>query len=81
MKNEIQSMTISKIKRMLRMRFVSMFLSVLFTLMVVAFSFGKQVMHWPWAGSFPVAVACVALAVVSCIGYLIVNRRLASGGL
>ncbi len=81
MKNKIQSMTIPKIKRMLRLRMVSMLFSVLFTGMVVTFSFGKQVMHWPWTGSLPAAATCAVLAVVSCVGYLILSKRLASGGL
>jgi hypothetical protein len=81
MKNEIQSLTIPKIKRMMRLRLASMLFSVLFIGVVIIFSLGKQVMHWPWAGSIPVAAACAALAGASCIGYLILNKRLASGGL
>lgn len=81
MKNEAKLMTLPQIKRMLRLRWLSMLSSILFTALTVAFSFGKQMMHWPWAGSFLVAGTFGVLAMVCCAGYLILNRKLAGSGL
>jgi len=81
MKNEIQSMTLPKIKRMLKLRLISMLLSILFTALTVAFSFGTQLMHWPWVGSLLVAAACVTVAVASCAGFIFLKNKLASSGL
>lgn len=78
MKNEISRMTLPQIKRMLRL---SLLLSILFTALTVAFSFGKQVMHWPWADSFLLAGACVILALAGCAWYILLNKKLADSGL
>ncbi len=74
-------MPIPKIKRMLTMRLMSLLFSGLFFVLTIAFLFGKLVMHWSLGGSLFTAAACVMLAVASCVEYLILNRRLASGGL
>ncbi len=81
MKNEVGLMTLPKIKQLIRLRWLCMLLSIIFTSLTVAFSFGKQVMHSPWAGSFLVAGAFGALTLACCAGYLVLNKRLASSGL
>lgn len=81
MKNEISGMTLPQIKRVLRLRWLSLLLSILFTALTVAFSFGKQVMHWPWADSFLLAGACVILALAGCAWYILLNKKLADSGL
>ncbi len=81
MKNKVASMTLPKIKWMIRLRLLSLLFAVFFTALTVAFSFGKQVMHWPWAGFPLLATACVLLAVASCAEFLFLNKRLASSGL
>jgi hypothetical protein len=81
MKDDAKLMTLPQIKRMLRLRWLSMFSSILFTSLTVAFSFGKQVMHSPWAGSFLVAGAFGALTLACCVGYLVLNKKLAGSGL
>jgi heme/copper-type cytochrome/quinol oxidase subunit 4 len=74
-------MTSSKIKILLRLRLLCFFLSIAFTGLTVTFSYGKQVMHWEWAGSVLMAGACVTLALASCIVFLFLNKKLESNGL
>ena len=81
MKNDVSSMTLPKIKRMLRLRIYIMVLSVLFSVLTVAFLFGKQVLHWPWSGSFLVAAVCLTLVVACFGGFLFLNNKLARSGL
>jgi hypothetical protein len=66
---------------MLKLRLLVLFLSMLFTMLTVAFAFGKQVMHWQWSGSILTAGLCGLLALISCIMVLFLNRRLAVSGL
>ena len=81
MKNEIQLMTIPKIKRLLRFRELSMVLSILFTASMVGFLFGNRVMHLPWGWSLLLVTTCGGLALVCWGGYLFFKHKLASGGL
>jgi len=81
MKNEVQSMALPKNKRMLQLRLISLLLSILFTALTVAFSFGKQVLHWSWAGFLLISAACVILALVSGAESLFLNNKLSSSGL
>ena len=81
MKFDIQTMTIPKIKRMLRLRLISILLFVLFTALTIASIIGIQVMRWAWAGSLLAAAAFVILAVASCAGFLFINNKLAGSGL
>ncbi len=81
MKNEVSLMTLSQIKRMLRLRWLSLLLSIVFTALTVAFSFGKQMMHWPWADSYLLAGASVILALAVCAWYIVLNKKLADSGL
>lgn len=81
MKNEIQAMSLRKIKRMMKIRLVSLLLAVLFIILTIALSFGRLLMHWSGVGSILVVVPCVILSLVSWVEYLVLNKRLASGGL
>jgi hypothetical protein len=81
MKNEIQWMSIPKIKRMLMLRLVCLLLSVAFFVLTIVFLFGNPLMYWTFGGSMLIAVTCVMLAATSCVEYLTLNRRLSSGGL
>ncbi len=74
-------MTLPQIKRMLRLRWLSLLLSIVFTALTVAFSFGKQVMHWPWADSYLLAGVSVILALAGCAWFLLLNKKLADIGL
>lgn len=81
MKNEIQAMSLRKIKWMMKIRLFSLLLAVLFIIMTIALSFGRLLMHWSGAGSILVVVPCVILSLASWVEYLVLNKRLASGGL
>lgn len=81
MKNEIQAMSLRKIKWTMKIRLTSLLLAVSFILLTIALSLGRLLMHWSGAGSILAVVTCVMLALASGVEYLILNKRLASGGL
>lgn len=81
MKKEKPLMTLSQIKRMLRMRQLSLLLSAGFLALMVVFSFGNHAMDLPWVGAFLVAGACAVLALAGCAGFLLLNKKLADRGL
>ncbi len=81
MKNKIQALSLQKIKWMIKIRLISLLLAVVFILLTIALSFGKTLMHWSGAGHIMAVVTCVMLALASCVKYLILNKKLASGGL
>jgi len=81
MKNEIQTMSLQKIKRLMKIRRISLLLGVFFIVLTIALSFGRPLMHWSGAGSILAIVIFVMLASASCVEYLVLNKRLSSGGL
>jgi hypothetical protein len=81
MKNKAQPMSLPKIKWMLRLRSLSLILSILFTGVTAAFLFEIQAMHWPWSGYFLLATTCILLVVFSSAGFLFLQRKLANSGL
>lgn len=74
-------MTLPQIKRMLRLRWLSLLFSIGFLGLMVVFSFGNQALRWSLVGSNLIAGACGTLALVGCAGFLILNKKLADRGL
>jgi hypothetical protein len=81
MKNEIQAMSLRKIKWILKIRLISLLSAVFFIILMIALSFGISLMHWSGPGSILAVVTCVILTLASFFEYLVLNKRLASGGL
>jgi len=81
MKNEVQTMPIPQIKRMMKLRLISLISSVLFVVLAIPCLFGNPVMHWSFTGSILAAAVLVSLAAASCAWFLILNNRLSRSGL
>jgi hypothetical protein len=81
MRNEIQAMSLQKIKQMMKIRLISLLFTGLFLFLMVAVAFVKPWLHWSW---FELVLAIVFFAILACassVGYLFLRNKLASGGL
>jgi hypothetical protein len=81
MNEELALKSLPQIKGMLRLRWLSLFMAILFTALAVEFTFGKWVPLWPWVDSFLLAGGSVTLALINCTWYLLLRKKLAVSGL